>query len=83
MENTMHGLGFRVSSPIRGTFLGVPTIKITAFWCLYRDSLVLGNCHIGMYTRYIRKIDQLGLRVPIRGFGIRVQGSGFSVQGLG
>ena len=31
---------------IRGTFLGVPIIRIIEFWGLYWGPLILGNYHI-------------------------------------
>ena len=31
---------------IRGTILGVPTIRTVVFWGLYWGSLILGNYHI-------------------------------------
>ena len=33
---------------IRGTFLGVPIIRITVFWGLYWGPPILGNYHISM-----------------------------------
>ena len=34
------------SPKIRGTFLGVPIIRIILFWGLYWGPPILGNCHI-------------------------------------
>ena len=30
-----------------GTFLGVSTIRVIVFWCLYWGPLILGKYHIG------------------------------------
>ena len=37
------GLGFRWFPKIRGTFLGVPIIRIVICWVLYWGPLILGN----------------------------------------
>ena len=39
---------------IRGTFLGVPIIRIIVFWGLYWGSLILGNYHVG--SRFVRHL---------------------------
>ena len=38
---------------IRGTFLGVPIIRIIVFWGLYWGPLILGNYHLGFHTKAI------------------------------
>ena len=35
---------------IRGTFLGVPIVRIIVFWGLYWGPPILGNYHIGVST---------------------------------
>ena len=39
----LHELGF---PKIRGTFFGVPIIRITIFWGLYWGPFLLGNYHL-------------------------------------
>ena len=46
----MSGLGYGIWGfpKIRGTFLGVPTIRTIVFWGLYWGPLILGKYHIGV-----------------------------------
>ena len=48
-------VGFRLRFPkIRGTFFGIPAIRIVVFWGLYWGPLILGNYQIDLYVRLER-----------------------------
>ena len=44
---------------IRGTFLGVPVLRILVFWGLYRGPLILGNYHMVQGRLSILRIDNM------------------------
>ena len=43
-------------SKIRGTFLGVPIMRIIVFWGLYWGPLILGNYQIGEGQKFLQEI---------------------------
>ena len=51
---------------IRGTFLGVPIIRIVIYLGLYWGPLILGNYHLSIH--YLENMETLSPK-PCRGFG--------------